>query len=174
MNDITELERVKRLPLGARRYDVNHPNYHYYDVKGWALTYDTNKFDVVKRLNRLHPAPGTFSNRVPVRDRQRAYANVGLPGNLDEGPIMHGVIDDGRIVVNLALEGHALYPGWVKRVVVRGENSIYMRTLGGGIGNMATINEAIAYPLWHVYIDGYIRSRLNIAAIGEAWDNLWD
>ncbi len=150
--------------LSTPRYDNSDPNYHYYDVEGTICTRDSVcTIDSVKLANRLHPAPGTFSNTTPVVDAQISNAQLGYSGSADDfGPVVHSVSADGLTVTNTTLPGHRLHPGYVRRsVVVRGD-TISIRTIGEGIGPMGDLNTRFAGPLWNGLVNSHVRYRINL------------
>jgi len=119
--------------------------------------------DSVASANRMHPAPGMFSNTEPVVNGQVSNAQVGYRGELDDfGPVVHTVSSDGLTVRNTTLDGHKLFPGFVERTVFQRGNTIYIRTFGEGIGPMGAANEFFAKPLWNGLVDSHVRYRVNL------------
>lgn len=145
-------------------YDPSDPNYHAYDVESAICQVDSVcTIESVALANRMHPAPGTLSNTVPVVNGQVSNAHVGYTGDFDDfGPVVHSVSDDGLTVRNTTMAGHKLYPGYVDRIVFQRGNTIYIRTFGEGIGPMGAANEFFARPLWNGLVDGHVRYRINL------------
>ena len=145
-------------------YDPNDPNYHRYDVESAICQTDSVcTMDSVALANRMHPAPGMFSNTEPVVNGQISNAQVGYRGELDDfGPVVHTVSSDGLTVRNTTLDGHKLFPGFVERTVFQRGNTIYIRTFGEGIGPMGAVNEFFAKPLWNGLVDSHVRYRVNL------------
>jgi len=112
----------------------------------------------------MHPAPGTFTNIEPVKNNQPGFASLGYRDSEfdDFGPVIHIVSDDGLSVINYTKPAHRLFPGYVKRIVMQKNNSIYIRTIGEGIGEMPGMNENLARPVWNGIVNSHIRYRVNL------------
>lgn len=160
-----ELADKIKLEKGSRLYDQTHEFYHYYDIEGAICLVDEMcTLEKVALLNRIHPAPGTFSRTQPVNNGERGLASLGYEGYTfdDLGPIIHKVSGDGLTVVNITTPGHRLHPGYVKRMVFMRGNSIYIRTIGEGVGAMPRANENLAETLWNGLVNAHIRYRINL------------
>ncbi len=157
-------EKIK-LEKGERLYDRTHKSYHYYELEGAICTINEKcTLEIVALFNRMHPAPDTFSRKKPVKNGERGFASLGYKGFTfdDFGPIIHQVSPDGLTVVNVTAPEHRLYPGYVKRTVFRKGNTIFIRTIGEGIGAMPRINENLAESLWNGIVNAHIRYRINL------------
>ena len=145
-------------------YDQTDPNYHYYDEESAICNTDSVcTIDSVAEANRMHPAPGMLSNTEEVTDGQVSNAQIGYKGSEDDfGPVVHTVSSDGLTIRNTTLKGHKLYKGYVERSVLQRGNTIYIRTIGEGVGPLGSLNEAMAKPLWNGLVDGHVRYRVNL------------
>ncbi len=145
-------------------YDQDDPNYHHYDIEGAICSVDAVCTpDSVALANRLHPAPGTFSNTTPVVDGQSSNAQIGWDTQFDDfGPVIHSVSADGMTVRNTTLPGHKLYPGYVERSVFVRNGVVHIRTIGEGIGPMGSMNVSFSRPLWNGLVNSHIRYRVNL------------
>lgn len=160
-----ELAEKMKLERGERLYDRTHEFYHYYDIEGAICTLDEKcTLEKAALFNRTHPAPGTFSRSQPVKNGERGLASLGYEGSTfdDFGPIVHQVSSDGLTVVNITTPDHRLHPGYVKRTVFIKGNTIYIRTIGEGIGAMPRVNENLAGTLWNGLVNAHIRYRINL------------
>lgn len=78
MQLLNDAIRPKRLWKDERLYDRSHPNYHFYDFEGVICAVDKKcTLEQVATFNRMHPAPGTFSNTIPVKDGLHGFASLG-------------------------------------------------------------------------------------------------
>ena len=148
----------------ALKYDTIDQNYHYYSTEGEICTVDNVcTMDSVAKANRQHPAPGTFSNTSEITNGQISNAQLGYKGGWDDfGPVVHSVSDDGLTITNTTLPGHTLYPGYVERTVLQRGDTIFIRTIGKGIGPMPGLNESLSAPLWNGLVDSHVRYRVNL------------
>lgn len=145
-------------------YDPTDADYHRYDVESAICQIDSVcTMESVSLANRMHPAPGTLSNTVPVVNGQISNAHVGYTSDVDDfGSVIHSVSPDGLTVRNTTLAGHKLFPGYVERTVFQRGDTVYIRTFGEGIGPMGAANEFFAKPLWNGLVDGHVRYRVNL------------
>lgn len=147
-----------------REYDPKDPNHHWYDVEGIVCFIGKDcTLDSVALVSRMHPAPGTLSNKIPVKDGQLSVARMGYNTEFDTfGPVRHIVQGNGCYIRNEALPGHKLYPGYVERIIVKRGNAIFIRTIGEGTGAMKEKNEQFADLMWNIIVNGHIRYELNL------------
>ena len=156
-------ELQNRVGAAPQSYDPNDPDYHYYEVEGAICQMDSVCTPgSVALANRMHPAPGTFSNTTPIVDGQASLAQIGWGAKFDDfGPVIHTVSADGMTVRNITLPGHRLYPGYVERSVFVRNGSVYIRTIGEGTGPMGNLNVRGAVPMWNGLVNGHVRYRVN-------------
>ena len=62
------------------------------------------------------------------------------------GPVRHDV--NSNLVVNVSLDGHILFPGFVKRELEGGTNGFFIKTHGEGTGRLGLLNVLFADTLW--------------------------
>ena len=147
-----------------REFDTDDPNYHFYDIEGAICEVDSVcSLDSVANASLMHPAPGTFSRTTPVRNGETSTAQLGYDFELDDfGPVLHTVSGDGLVVRNTALPGHRLFPGFVERRVFSRGDTIFIRTIGEGVGPMGGLNQRFAGPLWNGVVNSHVRYRVNL------------
>jgi len=155
--------RARANDARGMKFDVSDPKYHIHQFEDLICMADSVcSLGSVALASRLHPAPGTFSNKSPIADGQYGIAQLGYPVELDNfGPIVHSVSADGLIIRNSTVSGHLLHPGYVERQVFQRAGGIYIRTTGEGMGNHGVLNNSLSRPMWNGLVNSHVRYRVS-------------
>jgi hypothetical protein len=107
----------------------------------------------------MHPAPGFFTNNVPIVNGQTGIAQFGIPGPLDDGgPVVFEVVPSQRLHRNRTLPTHIWHDGAVERQTYlrSGSNQIFIKTHGWGTGACSGFNENAGIFVFTV-LDDFIK-----------------
>ncbi|MGP5494673.1 DUF4150 domain-containing protein [Psychrobacter celer] len=116
-----------------------------------SLDPNCNLKSVVKVLNDQGAYP---NQRAPNIVGKKNIGDVDIVGPWKEDPVMSSTVYDNRGtqigIRNETLEGHALHPGTVERIVVLKGNNYHIQTQGGGYGygGGPNVNEFILNQVW--------------------------
>lgn len=112
---------------------------------------DCNLKSVVKVLNDKGAYPNQRAANIVGR---KNIGDVDIVGPWKEDPVMSSTVYNGQGtqigIRNETLEGHALHPGIVERVVVLKGDNYHIQTQGGGYGygGGPNVNEFILNQVW--------------------------
>ncbi|MEO0899567.1 MAG: hypothetical protein AAFY71_24365 [Bacteroidota bacterium] len=135
----------------AAIYDTNAKRYHYYEVTTDLIGLDDpiaiSKKDIFLRMisQRGFVAPVSKKPELPLIHGEPFDVKIAF---LNRNPVI-ACIDSSRFtVINYALKGHFLYPGYVKRQVIENGGKYAIQTTSEGLGRFPKMDEKKASNIW--------------------------
>lgn len=118
--------------------------YHTYEQDNKVVRVGDASEATIEENYREEPYPTlgiTGGSLLPVTNGQ--VSNVPLLGS-----VVHYLVDDTNIIVNVTQEGHRLYPGVVVRELYERDGAYYISSSGIGNGPLGSLNVGLADWVW--------------------------
>lgn len=118
--------------------------YHAYEQDNKVVRVGDASEATIEENFREEPYPTlgiTGGSLLPVTNGQ--VSNVPLLGS-----VVHYLVDDTNIIVNVTQEGHHLYPGVVVRELYERDGAYYISSSGIGNGPLGSLNVELADWVW--------------------------
>lgn len=123
------------------RIDSSQSNYHHYDIGVSAGAGSASKANALRQAVVNDPTPGVdkpASQNGTSNNASPQTGFLGLVGKIKSSPVESytRTYEGNKIVVNVTLPGHPLFPGYAARIVTTANGVSTIHNMGEGLGRL--------------------------------------